>query len=249
VTFEANGSFDPDGHIVEYFWDFGDGTNETTENHNITHVYDTIMWPIVSLTVTDNEDAKNSTSYQFEIRLIPYEITWKILTEEIYDTWDYANNHTYEIDDIFGRGVTEHLSINVTKTNMTQIAFNLTWNDDIYPITGEPNDEFMMNISSPEEEVFDLEPSTEEQIEVFIPEIGTINPTPSTEHMEAESEAVLVIYLAENFTTSGGTGEWAVNITITEAGGAAPGPEDFDTGEYWRLTIMSYYYIPIITRL
>ncbi len=249
VLFEANESFDPDGVITEYFWDFGDGTNATTENTNISHVYDSLGWPIVTLTVTDNEGAKNTIHLSFEIRLIPFEVTWKIDSIEIFDSYDYGENYTYEIDDIFGRGVTEHLLKNVTKTNLTQIVFNLTWVDDIYPVAGEPNDEFVMNISSPDGEGYDGEPSTEEQIEVLVPASGYLNPVPSAYNQDAESEEVLKTYIAENFTTSGGMGEWAINITILEAGGVAPGPEDFDTGNYWRLTIICLYYTPKITRL
>jgi PKD repeat protein len=55
VTFDASASYDPDGSIVSYTWDFGDGTPPVTENDPITyHAYASYGDYIVKLTVTDN---------------------------------------------------------------------------------------------------------------------------------------------------------------------------------------------------
>jgi photosystem II stability/assembly factor-like uncharacterized protein/PKD repeat protein len=48
-------SFDPDGFIVSWEWNFGDGTGSTQQNPS--HTYDTANTYIVTLTVTDNEGA------------------------------------------------------------------------------------------------------------------------------------------------------------------------------------------------
>lgn len=57
-------STDPDGSIVEWHWDFGEGTNETitTPPANTTHQYATTGIYTVTLTVTDNEGATNNIS-------------------------------------------------------------------------------------------------------------------------------------------------------------------------------------------
>ncbi len=56
VTFNASNSFDLDGEIVSYNWDFGDGS---TGSGKITeHTYYTNGEYDVTLTVTDNEDLK-----------------------------------------------------------------------------------------------------------------------------------------------------------------------------------------------
>lgn len=39
VTFDAGASTDPDGTVVEYRWDFGDGTTRATSAPETTHVY------------------------------------------------------------------------------------------------------------------------------------------------------------------------------------------------------------------
>ncbi|UCE74551.1 MAG: PKD domain-containing protein [Methanomassiliicoccales archaeon] len=54
--FSASSSFDPDGYIVSYDWDFGDGTYGT--GITITHLYTAIGIYNVTLTVTDDEEAK-----------------------------------------------------------------------------------------------------------------------------------------------------------------------------------------------
>jgi chitodextrinase len=52
VDFNASGSYDPDGSIVSYAWDFGDGT--TGSGVTVTHVYPYESYFTVTLTVTDN---------------------------------------------------------------------------------------------------------------------------------------------------------------------------------------------------
>ena len=63
VTFDASDSYDPNGVITTYFWDFGDGSNETGPHPKkvvVTHLYEE-SWSsenttfTVKLTITDNE--------------------------------------------------------------------------------------------------------------------------------------------------------------------------------------------------
>ena len=55
VTFDASFSSDPDGTIVSYTWDFGDGTTLTTASPTTTHTFTDASIHEVHLTVTDNE--------------------------------------------------------------------------------------------------------------------------------------------------------------------------------------------------
>jgi PKD repeat protein len=67
VTFNASDSYDPDGTIVSYFWDFGDGTNGTGET--TTHSFaDTGTYP-VTLNVTDNDGLTDTTSADVNVRV------------------------------------------------------------------------------------------------------------------------------------------------------------------------------------
>ncbi|MBE0512839.1 PKD domain-containing protein [Candidatus Bathyarchaeota archaeon] len=55
IHFNASDSYDPDGHIESYFWDFGDGTNITVTSAFVDHVYADDGVYTVTLTVTDND--------------------------------------------------------------------------------------------------------------------------------------------------------------------------------------------------
>ena len=60
VSFDASTSTDPDGQIVSYAWDFGDGGTAT--GVAVTHVYNTPGSYVAKVTVTDNSGATSSAS-------------------------------------------------------------------------------------------------------------------------------------------------------------------------------------------
>ena len=60
VSFDGSGSLDPDGSIVAYDWDFGDGTVETDAGPTPSHTYAAEGTYNVTLTVTDDADAMDS---------------------------------------------------------------------------------------------------------------------------------------------------------------------------------------------
>lgn len=55
VTFDASASTDTDGHVAHYQWDFGDGTTQTTNTPQTTHLYPRAGTFHATLAVTDNE--------------------------------------------------------------------------------------------------------------------------------------------------------------------------------------------------
>lgn len=60
IDFDASESYDPDGSILSYFWNFGDGT--TGNGVLVQHSYSQDGKYVVTLTVTDSEGAANATS-------------------------------------------------------------------------------------------------------------------------------------------------------------------------------------------
>ena len=60
IRFNASGSVDPDGQVVDYSWDFGDG--QTGQGQVVDHVYTATDTYLVTLVVTDNGGAKTSMS-------------------------------------------------------------------------------------------------------------------------------------------------------------------------------------------
>ncbi|MBQ4845883.1 collagenase [Pseudoalteromonas sp. MMG005] len=60
IQFSSQGSSDPDGDIVTYLWQFGDGTQSNTANP--IHRYANAGDYVVSLTVTDNNGASSAVT-------------------------------------------------------------------------------------------------------------------------------------------------------------------------------------------
>ncbi len=65
VSFTATGSYDPNGTIVSYEWDFGDGSTGTGEE--TTHTYSEIGYYIAVLTVTDNDGATTVVRHAVDV--------------------------------------------------------------------------------------------------------------------------------------------------------------------------------------
>jgi peptide/nickel transport system substrate-binding protein len=61
IEFDASGSRDPDGQIVKYTWDFGDGNTEETTSDSILYSYDTAGRYIVIVTVEDDGGLTDTT--------------------------------------------------------------------------------------------------------------------------------------------------------------------------------------------
>jgi peptide/nickel transport system substrate-binding protein len=61
IDFDASGSRDPDGTIVKYSWDFGDGDKEDKTSATVVHSYEAPGNYIVFLTVEDDGGLKATT--------------------------------------------------------------------------------------------------------------------------------------------------------------------------------------------
>ncbi|UCC27228.1 MAG: PKD domain-containing protein [Candidatus Bathyarchaeota archaeon] len=62
VTFNASASFDSDGGIASYKWDFGDGNLTTISSSIITHGYSSSGNYTATLTIFDNDNFSNSST-------------------------------------------------------------------------------------------------------------------------------------------------------------------------------------------
>ncbi len=68
VNFDGSQSYDPDGTISDYNWDFGDSTTGTGKN--ATHVYVSTGTFTVTLTITDNQGGIGTTSKPLTVTAI-----------------------------------------------------------------------------------------------------------------------------------------------------------------------------------
>jgi len=65
VQFDATASSDPDGSIVSYAWNFGDGSTES--GSLVWHAFGAAGTYVVTLTVTDDDGATDSTSFAIQV--------------------------------------------------------------------------------------------------------------------------------------------------------------------------------------
>ena len=63
IQFDASSAVDPDGSIVRYDWDFGDGTVLLDGGPTPTHIYANPGTYVATLVVTDNEGASTTTVF------------------------------------------------------------------------------------------------------------------------------------------------------------------------------------------
>jgi hypothetical protein len=109
--FDGSGSFDHEGSIVLYSWDFGDGATAT--GMTATHTYNSPGIYLVTLTVTDN--ASNSDT----------DTTWVFINTE---------NHAPKTPWLLGRrngenGTTYHYTFWATDPDGDDVYYYLNWGD------------------------------------------------------------------------------------------------------------------------
>jgi PKD repeat protein len=145
VMFNASASFDPDGEIVSYFWDFGDGTNETAINANITHIFAKNGLFSVNLTVYDNDGLSSSTFRVIMVGTPPHaEFTFSPEFPAVNESVTFDASLSYDEDGYitllvwnFGEYVEEFLVVNVTDPNISEpfiTRYNYT-GSGAYPVT------------------------------------------------------------------------------------------------------------------
>jgi PKD repeat protein len=67
VSFDASNSYDPDGTIFSYHWDFGDGSTAT--GITTSHTFTTTTTFTITLTVTDDAGATGTSTQSIELLL------------------------------------------------------------------------------------------------------------------------------------------------------------------------------------
>jgi hypothetical protein len=96
VTFNASGSTDPDGTIVRYSWNFGDGSAGLGQV--ISHVYTRPGTFRAALTVTDNLGARATQTALIEVQGLqpPLNIRWSTHVDESLFQTSTVTNVTWE---------------------------------------------------------------------------------------------------------------------------------------------------------
>lgn len=69
ITFDASESYDPDGTVVDFAWNFGDGNTTATNYKVISHVYAEHGNYSVTLTAIDNDGYSNTTFHIISVNI------------------------------------------------------------------------------------------------------------------------------------------------------------------------------------
>jgi chitodextrinase len=151
ITFNATESYDLDGVIVTYFWEFGDGRNDS--GIIVEHDYQSEGNFTVTLTVTDDDGATDNTSATIMVLRRDVAVTALALSKIIIGvgfkvTMNVTVENQGEYDETFN--VTVHANMGTIQTknvflaigNSTAITFTwntTSWTKDSYVIKAVAN--------------------------------------------------------------------------------------------------------------
>jgi PKD repeat protein len=231
IQFNSTGTYDSDGNITYWYWDFGDGNYSSDENP--LHRYDNIGIFIITLTIHDDDGEKAEDYIEIEIILRTYEVDWEIeQTEKIIR----SNGYTLE-------GNSTELLDQIDQEQISSIEIILNWTD---------RQPFLKNNQTPGEDLFELNILTPEKLsyiensssgQIIIPIEYISGISDSSYNAKTANEAINYALIDAGFI-DGGVGEWYYNVTALECKGGSWANENFDldVGNFWDLEIIIYYY-------
>ncbi len=238
--FDGGASSDPDGDVLEFEWDFGDGAKSTLLRPN--HEYTSTGNYTVTLTVTDpsNESSTAETWVLVNIRtynveFVQNEITIPAFAGYTAEGATTTQNHNYPY-------------------NLTSVTYDLEWEEDEEldspdnPVVGTLfPDDFSLGVST--NYVFNLSDNgTSGNLEI---EFDVLSSIPDNLILSLGSESEVKQHLFQNgYTSAKGQGTWITSITCNDAPSIVPELfNEVDQGNDWILYVSYTFYESIITEV
>ena len=238
--FDGGASSDPDGDVLEFEWDFGDGGKSTLLRPN--HEYTSTGNYTVTLKVTDpsNESSIAETWVLVNIRtynveFVQNEITIPAFAGYTAEGATTTQNHNYPY-------------------NLTSVTYDLEWEEDEEldspdnPVVGTLfPDDFSLGVST--NYVFNLSDNgTSGNLEI---EFDVLSSIPDNLILSLGSESEVRQYLFQNgYTSAKGQGTWITSITCNDAPSIVPELfNEVDQGNDWILYVTYTFYESIITEV
>jgi len=141
ITFNASASYDLNGSIVGYEWNFGDGNITTIASPIIRHFYTSYGNYTVSLTVTDNDGLTSIATKQITVQKRTSTLSIKVYPATIEITKSTIINGTLAIQD-----QPPHNTVNVLlkhriqgETNWTTLTTAITNAEGLYTYNWTPS--------------------------------------------------------------------------------------------------------------
>ena len=126
VNFSSAGSNDPDGTIISYFWEFGDGATSTVQNP--MHTYASGGTYSVKLTVTDDDGATDDITINVDavdpndvLSVVSFTL---VDADTDSDLFELSDNMVIDLDDIAGMGL--NIRANTNPGVVGSVQFSLT---------------------------------------------------------------------------------------------------------------------------
>ncbi len=204
VTFNASDSYDLDGTIDEYLWDFGDGS--TANGITIEHSYLTNGNYQVTLTITDNDGNTDQDSTTAEIGQSEKTYTSELTLNEIEESYSVELTELFYCYDTDGDGK-EDLFYDPNKVLETVHSNNIEMDDANYFILKPKNQNkiFLWNTDNDTITEVDnsipIEETNEESSEKHTYVNVTINKTEGWIYFDLDDEyssSSLNVYAGEN---------------------------------------------------
>jgi len=231
VQFNGQNSNDPDGAVVDWRWEFGDGA--TGSGARAVHAFADIGTYIVNLTVTDDFGARNNRSLAVTVVLRTFEVGWNLVARSLPQVTEYAAENS-----------TANKTVTLSFDNMTRVDFGLTWTDDIrHWLLGTYNDDFGLRVTDPENNTQYLR-----DMKGNISFNFSITDPPASLTVQARSADEALAEVGSKYATGLGRGDWTAQITLGEAGGAQDiTSNDLDLGNNWKLDVRCLVYELVLT--
>jgi len=161
TDFDASDSDDPDGEIVDYSWDFGDGGTGSGEEP--TYIYEDVYGSeeefTVELTVTDDEGATDTTSEDVTVLGRPFVTNFSPTGTNVDTDTDIIIEFSEPIH-------TQSFGYDFSGPESGSISFEESWNDDGDQVTLSPEDYYRRD-GTYELELYDsIEPEQKPRSEI-----------------------------------------------------------------------------------
>ena len=238
--FDGGASSDPDGDVLKFEWDFGDGAKSTLLRPN--HEYTSTGNYTVTLTVTDPSNESSSAE------------TWVLVNIRTYNVEFVQNEITIPaFAGYTAEGATTTQNHNYPY-NLTSVTYDLEWEEDEEldspenPVVGTLfPDDFSLGVST--NYVFNLtDNGTSGNLEI---EFDVLSSIPDNLILSLSSEDEVRQHLFQNgYTSAKGQGTWVTSITCNDAPSIVPEIfNEVDQGNDWILYVTYTFYESIITEI
>ena len=238
--FDGGASSDPDGDVLTFEWDFGDGNKGTGIRPN--HFYEQIGNFTITLIVSDDGGLMSSSQ------------TWVLVSIRTYSIEFVKNEIIVPVKTGYTAEEATSLETHVFPYNLTNVDYNLKWDEDedsdnlpIWVVADPLNypDNFTFSVQTePSYNVSLSKSDTSGDLGLAFTSLSIV---PSNFIISFGSVSEVYTHLFDKgYTSAKGVGSWQTSITCNNAPSATDfgtgTPADTDSGNDWFLSVTYEYY-------